>query len=103
SRPSIQLVGCHRYSVRSADRGDVRRRTAAAAVAVLALACAGGSAYALRVPAAPKCAVFPKTNPWNQRVDRLPVAANSAAIIGSRRPPPPPDARRASLAPGRQL
>jgi len=50
---------------------------------VLALACAGGSAYALRVPAAPKCAVFPKTNPWNRRVDRLPVAANSAAIIGS--------------------
>jgi hypothetical protein len=56
---------------------------AAAAVAVLALACAGGSAYALRVPAAPKCAVFPKTNPWNRRVDKLPVAKNSAAIIGS--------------------
>jgi hypothetical protein len=61
----------------------VRASAAAAAVAVLALACAGGSAYALRVPAAPKCTVFPKTNPWNRRVDRLPVAKNSAAIISS--------------------
>ena len=54
-----------------------------AVVVLLALACAGGSAHALRVPAAPKCTVFPKTNPWNQRVDRLPVAANSAAVIAS--------------------
>ena len=61
----------------------VRRRSAAAAVAVLALACAGGSAYALRVPAAPKCTVFPKSNPWNRRVDKLPVTPSSAAIIAS--------------------
>jgi hypothetical protein len=59
------------------------RVVAAAAVALAALACAGGSAYALRVPAAPRCAVFPKTNPWNRRVDRLPVARNSATIIAS--------------------
>jgi hypothetical protein len=52
-------------------------------VALLALACAGGSAYALRVPSAPRCTVFPKSNPWNKRVDRLPVAKNSAAIIAS--------------------
>ena len=58
-------------------------RAAALAVAVIALACAGGSAYALRVPAAPKCTVFPKTNPWNRRVDKLPVARNSAAVIAS--------------------
>jgi hypothetical protein len=57
-------------------------RAAAAAVAFAALACAGGS-YALRVPAAPKCPVFPASNPWNKRVDRLPVARNSAAIIAS--------------------
>jgi hypothetical protein len=56
---------------------------AAVSVAVAALACAGGSAFALRVPAAPRCPVFPKTNPWNQRVDRLPVARSSAAIIAS--------------------
>src|SRR5580765_6608598 len=49
--------------------------------AVLALG--AQSADALRVPAAPKCPVFPKSNPWNQRVDRLPVASNSAAVINS--------------------
>ena len=58
-------------------------RAAALAVALIALACAGGSAYALRVPAAPKCTVFPKNNPWNRRVDKLPVARNSAAVIAS--------------------
>ena len=29
------------------------------------------------------CPVFPASNAWNQRVDRLPVAANSAAIVSS--------------------
>jgi len=48
-----------------------------------ALALGGSSAQALRVPAAPRCPVFPKTNPWNQRVDTLPVAGNSAEIISS--------------------
>jgi hypothetical protein len=61
----------------------VSRRTAAAVVVLSVLVCAGGSAYALRVPAAPKCTVFPKSNPWNQRVDKLAVAGNSAAIISS--------------------
>ena len=41
------------------------------------------SAHALPLPNAPHCAIFPKTNPWNQRVDTLPVAANSDAIIAS--------------------
>jgi hypothetical protein len=35
------------------------------------------------MPAAPHCTVFPKSNPWNRRVDRLPVAGNSAEIIRS--------------------
>ena len=48
-----------------------------AAVAVPALV----SAHPL--PAAPACPVFPANNPWNQRVDRLPVAKNSAALIAS--------------------
>lgn len=61
----------------------MRARAAAASLAVLALACAGGAAYALRVPSAPRCPVFPGSNPWNRRVDTLPVAQNSAAIIGS--------------------
>jgi hypothetical protein len=52
-------------------------------VVAFALVCAGGSARALRVPAAPRCPVFPRSNPWNQRVDRLPLANNSDAIIAS--------------------
>src|SRR5947208_4615608 len=52
--------------------------------AVVALVAAtGGAAHALRIPAAPRCPVFPKSNPWNRRVDKLPVAQNSAAIIAS--------------------
>jgi hypothetical protein len=47
----------------------------------------GNAAEALRHPAAPRCLVFPKSNPWNQRVDRLPVAADSDAIISHAMPP----------------
>ena len=43
----------------------------------------GASAQALRLPGAPKCSIFPATNAWNQRVDTLPVAANSAQMIQS--------------------
>jgi hypothetical protein len=43
----------------------------------------GASAHALRVPAAPRCPIFPASNAWNQRVDSLPVAANSAQLIAS--------------------
>ena len=34
-----------------------------------------------RLPGAPHCRVFPATNPWNQRVDTLPVAADSKTIV----------------------
>jgi hypothetical protein len=30
-----------------------------------------------------KCTVFPANNPWNQRVDQLPVAADSTALVRS--------------------
>ena len=50
---------------------------------VLLLALSGAPAHAVRVPGAPHCPVFPKTNAWNTRVDSLPVAANSGAIIDS--------------------
>jgi hypothetical protein len=33
------------------------------------------------LPGAPNCPVFPADNPWNQRVDRLPVAKGSTRII----------------------
>ena len=59
----------------------MKRRAAIVAVAILV--CAGGTAQALRAPGAPQCRVFPASNPWNKRVDRLPVANSSAAIIGS--------------------
>jgi hypothetical protein len=54
-----------------------------AVVVVLALALSGASAQALRVPAAPKCPIFPANNAWNQRVDKLPAAADSDAIVRS--------------------
>jgi hypothetical protein len=46
------------------------------------------TAAALVVPpphlaGAPKCPIFPADNPWNERVDTLPVAADSARIIAS--------------------
>jgi hypothetical protein len=52
-------------------------------VPLLGCLLAGSSAHALRMPAAPRCPVFPKSNPWNQRVDKLPVAGNSGQIVAS--------------------
>jgi hypothetical protein len=43
----------------------------------------GSTASALKLPTAPRCPIFPKSNPWNQRVDHLPVAANSDAIVNA--------------------
>jgi len=50
---------------------------------LVAVALTTSSAQALRLPAAPRCAVFPKTNAWNKRVDSLKVAPNSDAIINA--------------------
>jgi hypothetical protein len=52
-------------------------------VVAAALAVGGSSAQALRLPAAPRCAIFPATNAWNQRVDTLPVASNSSQLLAS--------------------
>jgi hypothetical protein len=35
------------------------------------------------LPRAPRCPLFPANNPWNQRVDGLPVAKDSAHLITS--------------------
>jgi hypothetical protein len=56
---------------------------AAALILLALLAVGGGSAAALKLPGAPRCPIFPKSNPWNRAVDSLPVAPNSAAIIRS--------------------
>src|SRR4051812_27599546 len=53
---------------------------AAAGLVALALATQGG---AHRLAKAPKCPVFPASSAWNQRVDKLPVAANSDTLVGS--------------------
>jgi hypothetical protein len=62
-----------------ADTPWMRRLVAVA----IPLALLASSASALRVPAAPRCPVFPKTNAWNRRVDKLPVAKDSATLIRS--------------------
>jgi hypothetical protein len=51
----------------------------AAALTVVTLGGAGSGGQ----PNIAGCPIFPASNPWNQRVDKLPVAANSAAIISS--------------------
>jgi hypothetical protein len=41
------------------------------------------AALALAVPSLADCPVFPASNPWNQRIDMLPVAPNSATLVRS--------------------
>jgi hypothetical protein len=55
----------------------------AAVAAVVVALLAGSSAHALRLPGARRCPVFPASSAWNQRVDRLPIAAGSAQLIAS--------------------
>jgi hypothetical protein len=50
---------------------------------LLGAVAAGGAASGHPVKGAPRCPVFPKSNPWNQRVDKLPLLANSGAIVRS--------------------
>jgi hypothetical protein len=50
---------------------------------VSALVVIPGLVSASPLPAAPGCPIFPANNPWNQRVDRLPVAKDSARLIAS--------------------
>ena len=50
------------------------------ALGAIGLALLGVSTGAPRIAG---CPVFPADNPWNQRVDRLPVAPNSTAIVDS--------------------
>ena len=58
-------------------------RWIAAASLVLVVCVCAGLAAGHPVTGAPTCALFPKNNPWNQRVDKLPLANNSAAIVRS--------------------
>ena len=60
----------------------MKRSALAAALGAVALL-TGASAQALRLPAARHCPVFPANNAWNQRVDKLPVSADSAQLISA--------------------
>jgi hypothetical protein len=67
---------------RAADTPRMRAATLAVLVACV-VALGGAAASATLIAGAPKCPVFPADNPWNRRVDRLPVAADSDAIVRS--------------------
>lgn len=60
--------------------GRVRRALLTGCVSLLLFPVIGA---AHPLPGAPRCPLFPANNPWNQRVDRLPVANNSARLIAS--------------------
>lgn len=53
------------------------------AISILAVSLTAGIAFGHPVNGAPKCRIFPRNNPWNQRVDKLPVLPDSGAIIRS--------------------
>jgi hypothetical protein len=59
------------------------RRCALILVVLAGTALAVSGAGAHKLPKAPKCPIFPKSNHFNKRVDKLPVAANSATLISS--------------------
>jgi hypothetical protein len=61
----------------------MRARILAAVAAVATIAAGAALSSGHPLPSAKKCRIFPRNNAWNQRVDRLPVARNSKAIIRS--------------------
>jgi hypothetical protein len=52
-------------------------------LALAALTVSATVAGTAPLPGAPGCPVFPASNPWNQRIDRLPVAKGSDAIVAA--------------------
>ncbi len=52
-------------------------------LACLAVSLVPGLVSAHSLTGAQNCPIFPANNPWNQRVDRLPVANDSARLIAS--------------------
>ena len=66
----------------------MRRFVVLAAVALIGAGAAQaqlteGHASTPRKPLGIRCTVFPADNPWNERVDSLPIASSSAAIVAS--------------------
>ncbi len=61
----------------------MRRAKQLAVLGALVLSLAPALVLAHSLPGAPNCPIFPANNPWNQRVDHLPVAKDSAGLIAS--------------------
>jgi hypothetical protein len=61
----------------------VRRSIVILAAFALVVAAAAALGAGSKRPRVGGCTVFPANNPWNQRVDKLPVAGNSDAIVRS--------------------
>jgi hypothetical protein len=61
----------------------MRRRTAILAAVALAVGATVAEGAGSSRPRVGGCTVFPANNPWNQRVDKLPVASNSGTIVRS--------------------
>ena len=59
----------------------MRRLALPVALAAAVAALAGPPAAGRPVKGAPHCRIFPKDNPWNQRVDKLPVLPGSDAMV----------------------
>jgi hypothetical protein len=58
-------------------------RRLALLTAAVSLTAFAADAGARPLPGAPACPMLPANNPWNQRIDRLPVARDSATLIAS--------------------
>jgi len=62
---------------------SLRRHLVAIAAALFLVAALAASSLAQPKVKGTRCKVFPADNAWNQRVDALPVASDSDALIGS--------------------
>lgn len=62
---------------------SLRRHAFSVAAALILVAALAASSLAQPSVKGTKCKVFPASNAWNQRVDALPVAGNSGALVSS--------------------
>jgi hypothetical protein len=82
SHETLPATDAVKRALPSADGTFVRRPTIAS-LALLAALGATLPAASAPLPEAPACTVFPEDNPWNRRVDNLPVHRRSRAIVRS--------------------
>jgi hypothetical protein len=61
----------------------VRRALILLTVAAVAVSLTASPGQGRPLPGAPKCSIFPRTSHWNQRVDKLPLVRNAAAMVSA--------------------